>query len=49
MLLMTPSLACDVSDDSVRSAETRVIRVNFDGIVVALVGNEYLGNGSLRT
>jgi hypothetical protein len=25
----------------VRSAETRVIRVNFDGIVVALVGNGY--------
>jgi hypothetical protein len=41
MLLMTPSLACDVSEDSARSAEMRMIRVNFEGIVVALVGNGY--------
>ena len=49
ILLMTPSLACEVSDQSVRSAEVRVDRMNFEGIVVALDYGEFPMKVNLRT
>ena len=49
MLLMTPSLACEVSDQSVRSAEASVDRINFEGIVEALLCNECSDKGNARS
>ena len=49
ILLMTPSLACEASDQSMRSAEARVDRMNFEGIVVALVYGEFPIEVDLRT
>ena len=49
MLLLTPSLACEVSDHSVRSAEARVDRINFEGIVMALVDSECSGKCKPRS